>query len=1188
MTRSSLALDAPATADLHDGVTPRGWLLGNGRAVALVNAAGTGFLAADGRALTRWAGDRTADADGVFVYLRDLDSGAVWSAGMAPTWAVPDRYDVRLESGCNVVFRREDAGIATTMEASLDPDAPAECRSLEIVNASDRARRIEVTVYAEVVLASRAGDLAHPAFSKLFVETERVGERPVLLARRRPRSPDEPAPVLALAFADQTGHADVHVEHETDRLRFLGRGRDARSPLALDPGTVLSGTVGPVLDPCLALRTVFLIPPGRRAVLPFWLVSGETRDEALALVGRLAGPDPDDGPDSTATVAVETDAVPLLYGVAVPDDAAARTRLAALGLPADFLPAATYTPRPVPDAPPAPRRHAAAFRNGSAPPDQTPEPLHADNGFGGFSADATEYVVRVARWADGAHRLPPLPWSHVVANRRLGFVVTERGAGPTWGANSREHRLTPWSNDPVSDPPGEALWLRDDDTGAVWSAFPGPTPAPADYEVRYGFGYATSRVETAGLACETTQFVPTDDPVKCVRLRVENRSGRARRLSAVFHARLVLGDRAEASAPTVQVAWDGRALRATNPAAGVFADAVAFATIVGAPVAGASADRAAFLGPHRSMSAPRALGTLGVPDLENVLPNGSEPAFTLRAEIGLAPGEARVLTFLLGEGRDAAEADALLARATAPGWADAALEDAKAFWTSLLGAVRVETPDSALDLVANGWLLYQDVACRMWGRSAFYQSGGAVGFRDQLQDATALVYTRPEWLREQILLHAANQFAEGDVLHWWHPGIGGIRTRFADDLLWLPFAATGYVATTGDAGIWDARAPFLAAPLLDPGEDERFLTPDESGTEGTLYEHCVRAVDRSLATGTHGLPLMGTGDWNDGMNRVGREGRGESVWMGFFLADILRRFLPVCDARGDADRVGRYRAHLAALVEALNGPGWDGDWYRRAFYDDGTPLGTARGDECRIDAIAQAWSVLSGVAPPDRAALALDAAERHLVDEDAGLIRLLTPAFDRTPHDPGYIKGYVPGVRENGGQYTHGVLWLVRALAHAGRADRAGRLLGMLSPVARSRTVDDAERYKTEPYVVAADVYGEAPHIGRGGWTWYTGSAGWMWRTLVESVLGLGLDAGHTLTLAPCVPPEWPRAALTYRLPGCGTVYAIEIDNAAGVGTGVAAATLDGAAVAVEACGVRVPLVRDGGRHRVVVTLGPA
>ena len=1188
MTRSSLALDVPATADsaipdLHDGVTPRGWLLGNGRAAALVNAAGTGFLAADGRALTRWAGDRTADADGVFVYLRDLDSGAVWSAGMAPTWAAPDRYDVRLDAS-RVVFEREDDGVETTMEVSVDPDAPAERRTLSLVNASDRPRRIEVTVYAEVVLAARAGDLAHPAFSKLFVETERVGERPVLLARRRPRSPDVAAPVLALAFA--AGHAGAHVEHETDRLRFLGRGRDARSPLALGTAEALSGTVGPVLDPCLALRTVLAVPPGGCATLPFWLVAGETRDAALARVDRLAGPGPDEDPVLARTATVETDAIPLLYGVAVPDEAAARARLAALGLPADFLPAATYTPRPVPAAPPAPPLHAEAFHNGSASPDRTPEALQADNGFGGFSADATEYVVRVARGADGAHRLPPLPWSHVVANRRLGFVVTERGAGPTWGANSREHRLTPWSNDPVSDPPGEALWLRDDETGALWSAFPGPTPAPADYEIRYGFGSATSRVETAGLACETILFVPTDCPVKCVRLRVENRSARARRLSAVFHARLVLGDRAEASAPTVRVAWDGQALRATNPDAAPFDEAVAFAALAGAPVAGASADRAAFLGPYGSMAAPRSLDTAGVPDLVDVAPDGSEPAFTLRAEIALAPGEARTVTFLLGEGRDAAETDALLARYTAPGATDAALDAAKAFWTDLLGAVRVETPEPALDLVANGWLLYQDVACRMWGRSAFYQSGGAVGYRDQLQDATALVYARPAWLRAQILLHAANQFVEGDVLHWWHPDIGGIRTRFADDLLWLPFAATGYVAATGDDGIWDARAPFLSAPLLEPGEDERFLTPEDSGTDGTLYEHCVRAIDRSLATGDHGLPLMGTGDWNDGMNRVGREGRGESVWMGFFIADILRRFAPVCDARGDGARAATYRAHLAALTEALNGPGWDGEWYRRAYYDDGTPLGTAAGDECRIDAIAQAWSVLSGVAPADRAASALDAAEAHLVDEDAGIIRLLTPAFDRTPHDPGYIKGYVPGVRENGGQYTHGVLWLVRALAEAGRADRAGRLLTMLSPVSRSRTEADAERYKTEPYVVAADVYGEPPHVGRGGWTWYTGSAGWMWRTLVESVLGLGLDGGETLTLAPCVPPEWPRASLTYRLPGCGSVYDIEIDNAVGVGAGIARATLDGAPVAVVAGVVRVPLARDGGRHRVVVGLG--
>jgi cellobiose phosphorylase len=501
-----------------------------------------------------------------------------------------------------------------------------------------------------------------------------------------------------------------------------------------------------------------------------------------------------------------------------------------------------------------------------------------------------------------------------------------------------------------------------------------------------------------------------------------------------------------------------------------------------------------------------------------------------------------------------------------------------------VSAVQVQTPSPELDLMVNGWLAYQNLACRVWGRTAFYQSGGAFGFRDQLQDSSALVYLRPELTRQQIILHASHQFVEGDVLHWWHPPLSkGIRTRFADDLLWLPYITAFYVGATGDQGVLDESAPFVTAAQLEEGEDETFLFPEDSGQRASVYEHCCRSIDRSLTRGAHGLPLMGTGDWNDGMNRVGREGRGESVWLGFFLHSILDDFIPVVEARGDAERAQTYRAYRDSLAQALNDGGWDGGWYRRAYYDNGAPLGSAANDECRIDAIAQAWAVLSGVAPPDRAEQALDAMQEHLVSEREGIIRLLTPAFDQTPHDPGYIKGYLPGVRENGGQYTHAALWAVRALAQAGRTEHAARLLAMISPVSHGRTPDEVAVYQAEPYVVAADVYGVAPHVGRGGWTWYTGSAGWMFRVALESVLGITLRGGDALCIRPCVPRDWPGFTVRYRLPDGATTYQIAVTREDGDGI---RGSVNGQAVEAADGALRIPLVRDGGEHRVEVSLG--
>jgi cyclic beta-1,2-glucan synthetase len=493
-----------------------------------------------------------------------------------------------------------------------------------------------------------------------------------------------------------------------------------------------------------------------------------------------------------------------------------------------------------------------------------------------------------------------------------------------------------------------------------------------------------------------------------------------------------------------------------------------------------------------------------------------------------------------------------------------------------------------LDLMVNGWLSYQNLSCRMWGRTAYYQSGGAFGFRDQLQDSAALLYLLPELTRRQILLHAAHQFVEGDVLHWWHPPADhGIRTCFSDDLLWLPYVSAFYLESTGDWGILDEVVPYRKARLLEPGEDEAYLVSSVSEERGDLYEHCCRALDRSLSrTGVHGLPLMGSGDWNDGMNRVGREGQGESVWMGFFLYTILAGFLPLCRRRGEAARAMRYQERMDQLARALDESGWDGGWYRRAYYDDGTPLGSAANKECRIDCLAQAWAVISKAVPEARARLAMQAVEEHLIDDGARMIRLLTPAFDTCEHDPGYIKGYIPGVRENGGQYTHGALWAVKATAQLGDTSRAAELLTMMSPVSHGSTPEQVAQYQTEPYVVAADVYGVGDLTGRGGWTWYTGSAGWMYRVAVEDVLGFHLEGGHTIRLRVNLPKHWPQASLRYRLPDAGGSFDILIERDPSRAGSAISATLDGARLVPDGSDVRIPLLRDGRAHAVRIVVG--
>jgi cyclic beta-1,2-glucan synthetase len=1123
--------------------------LSNGRYHVYVSARGTGCSTCGPFQLTAWSADPIDDRQGQLIYLRDVDSGDCWSAARAPLDKAPQHYAATRGPSC-VEITRIDGDIETVLTIAVAAAADLELRRLCLRNVTARRRRIEVTTYTEIVLNEAAAHSGHPAFSKLFVQTDFDLAQQALLARRRPRSATEHTPWLA-----QTLVGAGSLQYETDRARFLGRGRTASNPLALATSDQLSATTGNVLDPVFSLRRSVELAPGASARLYLLTAVGDRRDAVLAVLQEHAAP-----PIAEAVVEQLRQGEPL-EALDVGDSQA--------------LP-----PRRRPVSP------AVAVRAAGWP--ASSEPLQCANGYGGFSADGREYVIQLQPGAHGLPQRPPMPWVNVIANEGFGFLVSESGAGCTWSRNSRQNRLTPWYNDPISDPHGEALYICDEDAGLFWSPLPGPVPANAGYETRHGFGYSLWRHLSHELEQEVCMFAAARDPLKLTRLRLTNTSGRARRLSVVAYQQLVLGILPSETAASVVTEYDAAAgiILAHNPHNDEFSDGVVFAAAVAPAEAKvhATADRAAFLGAHGHPARPQAL--CSSLHLDGRSGAGLDPCAALQVIMELPAGATLECVFLLGETTSADTARALVDAYRLPGAVDVQLLRVQALWSEVCGAVQVDTPSPAINLMVNGWLTYQTLSCRLWGRSAFYQAGGAFGFRDQLQDAAALIYTRPDLTRAQIVLNAAHQFVEGDVLHWWHPPLGhGTRTRFSDDLVWLPFLTSFYVDSTGDWGVLDEITGFLKAPLLEPGEDEAYLLPESAGEQANVYEHCCRVLDRSLTRGAHGLPLMGTGDWNDGMNRVGREGRGESVWMGFFLYSTLGQFIPICERRGDQEHAATYGRYRADLAVALNDGGWDGAWYRRAYFDDGTPLGSAANDECRIDALAQAWAVLSGVGPIERAAQAMDAVETYLIDDAAGIIKLLAPPFDRTPHDPGYIKGYVPGIRENGGQYTHAAMWVVRALAEMGRRQRAVELFERVSPIHHARNAAAVGVYQVEPYVVAADIYGVAPHLGRGGWTWYTGSAGWMLRVAIESILGLTIEGGETLCLRPRIPDTWPGFTMRYRLADA-TTYEIHVANPNGNAAAVKKARLDASAVHIEAGVAHVPLRRDGKRHRVELELG--
>ncbi len=1285
------------TYDTANLETPRTQLLCNGTYNVMVTTAGAGYSNCGVNAVTRWREDVTRDNWGTFIYLRDVRSGAVWSASYQPVHKRPQSYEVAFSED-KADFWRSDAGIVTHMEVVVSAEDNAEVRRISLTNNSLRTREIELTSYAEVVLATPQADAAHPAFSNLFIETEFFAAENAILAHRRQRS-SEDAPIWGIHVVVVEGDLVGAVQYETDRGRFLGRGHTPADPVAVMEDRPLSNTTGAVLDPVFSLRRRVRIRPNQTVRCSFSTIVARSREEATMLADKYHDPNTFERELRLAWTKAQVEMTHLnidaeeahlfqrLAARIVYSDPSLRPRphvlalnskaqssLWAYGISGDLpilvvridkaqdLPIVrkivrgheylhykglkidlvilndnptTYLQllqkeldtmirtsglgslqdkpggvflRRADQMPEADRillhsvaRAVIVTERGSLEdqlerpqveeplpaafvprlPSQTyPEPTVAPpeltffNGLGGFHQGGREYVILL-----GAEQWTPAPWSNIIANKsEFGFQVTETGAGYTWSVNSRENRLTPWSNDAVSDPPGEIVYLRDEDTGTVWSATPLPIRETEPYIIRHGQGYSVFEHTSHGISQELLLFAPLDAPVKISLLRLRNRTDRKRKLTVTLYNELVLGVQRTTSAPYVITEIDEPAatIFARNPFNNEFADRVAFCA-TNEKISSATCDRKEFLGRNGTLSRPAALRRVSLAGRDGA---GLDPCAALQTTIDLAPHEGREIIFVLGEAGSKEEARSLVKKFTHPGNVNDAFESVLTHWDDLLGTIEVRTPDAAMDTMLNRWLLYQTLSCRIWARSAFYQSGGAFGFRDQLQDVMALVYSSPAIAREQILLAGSHQFKEGDVQHWWHPPSGrGVRTRFSDDLLWLPFVTAFYANVTGDLSVLDEVVPFLEQSLLKPEEQESYTQPTVSTESASIFEHCARALDRSLSVGEHGLPLMGSGDWNDGMNRVGHLGKGESVWVGWFLYTTLAAFAPFCDRRQEKARGSRYREHLENLKKALAEKGWDGDWYRRAYFDDGTPLGSVQNDECRIDSIVQSWSVISGAAESYRAQRAMAAVEEYLIRRGDGLVILFTPPFDKGKLDPGYIKGYVPGVRENGGQYTHAALWTLIAFAILGDGERAGELFSLLNPVNHSSTRVGLHKYKVEPYVAVGDVYAVPPHTGRGGWTWYTGSAGWMYRAGLESILGFKLQ-GDFLQIDPCVPRWWRDFEITYRR-GRAT-YSIKVENPLAVSRGVATVELDGALQRAD----KIPLTDDGQTHVVRIVLG--
>jgi cyclic beta-1,2-glucan synthetase len=1298
-TRTATAEESGTMRVISDPATaaPDVHLLSNGQYHVAISSAGAGYSRWRGLSVTRWREDPTRDCWGNFCYIRDLDSGGLWSTAWQPTTKAADKYEA-IFTQARAEFRRVDEQIEMHTMISVASEDDLEIRRTKLTNRSERVRRIEVTSYAEVVLAPQSHDESHPAFSNLFVQTELLPLSGAILCTRRPRSAEEQPPWM-IHMMTATGTQGDETSYETDRMRFLGRGKSPASPAAFDSRNPLSNSQGATLDPMVSVRKTILLQPNETVTVDVITGVGESKAIATGMIekykdtiladrvfelawtrglimlqqlnasesealtySRLAGSvlyatgfrrakesvllqnrrgqsglwsygisgdlpivlirirnaentdlvrevvrahaywrmkglvvdlviwNEDDSVYRQSLQESILDIVSASPGAALLDrpggvfvrrgehmsdeDRALLQTVARIVLEDDAGTLTDQVNRRIRPEMAMPRfRSSRTHMDIITQPEAAKRDLAFYNGIGGFSRDGREYVVML-KPGDAT----PAPWVNTIANSKIGTVVSESGSAYTWSENSHEFRLTTWSNDPVSDTSSEAIYLRDEETGKFWSPSPLPTRGTGTYVSRHGFGYSIFDYTEDGITTELCIYVSIDEPIKYARLKVTNHSGRQRSISITGYWEWVLGEVRSKSHMHVATDIDSvtNAIFARNPYSPEFADRIAFVDC-SESTRTITCDRSEFLGRNRSPSNPAAMHRTR---LSNRVGAGLDPCAAIQTQVTIEDKHEKTVMFTIGSAKSEAEARQLILKTRDTDGGYQALEKVWHYWSQTLGSISIETPDPAVNFLANGWLIYQTLTCRMWARSGFYQSGGAFGFRDQLQDAMALIHTEPNLFRDQILLAASRQFREGDVQHWWHPPVGrGVRTHFSDDLLWLPFALCRYVQTTGDAALLNEPIPYLTSRLLHEDEEANYDLPQVSEDIGSVYDHALRAIDHSMQFGAHGLPLMGCGDWNDGMNLVGKNGKGESVWLAFFLYEVLNQFATLARTREDSGTADRLELEAGRLRGNIEQSGWDGQWYRRAYFDDGTPLGSSQNQECQIDSISQSWSVLSGAGTQDRTAIAMESLYTRLVRPNDGIVLLLDPPFDHSELNPGYIKGYVPGVRENGGQYTHGAIWTAMAFAKLGDTDRAWEIFSLINPIHHGSTASGIDKYRVEPYVVAADVYGVEPHLGRGGWTWYTGSAGWMYRLIIESLLGLHLEVDK-LRFCPRPPRNWPWFKMHYRYRE--TSYHITV-TCNGHGNMIQSLCLDGVEQ-VEHC---VCLVDDKASHHVEIVLGP-
>ncbi|MFY9176826.1 MAG: glucoamylase family protein [Caldicoprobacterales bacterium] len=1275
---------------------PEVCILSNNQYTTVITNSGGGFSQFQGLGINRWREDVTRDNWGIFFYIKNLNSNHYWSSTYQPCLDEGEKYEVIFEPD-KAIFNRKDGNIETRTEVVVSPEHNVEIRKISLSNHSKHNRVLEVTSYFEPILAAQGDDIAHPAFVNLFVETEYIEHYNILLMTRRPRSKEQKRMWLAHTLVVEGDPIGI-VQYETDRSKFIGRGRDISNPKAMDSDQPLSNTTGAVLDAIMSLRQRLSIDAGESAKLSYIVAVAETREEVINLAkeyqntavvsrafelawthsqvemrylnltsselnlyqkmlssiiytspGRRASLKSIknhkaqsglwtygiSGDLPIATIKVSTiDEIEMVkqmlsiheywrlkgiyvdlvilneYGNSYEQPVQDRIRemltishlkdlqgkpggihlLAGNLMPEEDKNLLAYASRITIDG----QRGSLAsqIENPGAYEDLPGTKIYTEyddlieyeteresellffNDIGGFSLDGKEYVIKLTK-----DITTPMPWSNIVANKDFGFLVTESGAGYTWHENSRENKLTPWSNDPIVDPVGEAVYIRDENTGALWSITPSPIRTEGSYTIRHGQGYSVFEFNRNGLKQKQTMFVCPDKPVKYYHIQLSNNSNRRKNLSLTLYVHWVCGVNPIPNNQFIMTMEDREvnAIFAVNPYNEQFAEKVAFIAS-DRPYVGITGDRTEFIGRNGSISNPLALKREG---LSNRVGAGFDPCGAIQVTVDIEPGKQEEVIFVLGQGNSAEEAREIIRKYANAEAARHVLEESKNIWEERLSAVKVKTPDESMNIMLNRWLLYQTLSSRLLARTGFYQAGGAYGFRDQLQDVLALIYSNSIMMKEQILLSSQHQFTQGDVQHWWHPPYRGIRTRITDDLLFLPYVTANYIEGTGDWGILDEKTHYLVDEPLSQDEDDRYNEPAISKEKDSIYDHCIRAIEKSLSFGEHGLPLMGGGDWNDGMDKVGIKGRGESVWLGWFLYTVLDKFIPICQHRNDKERAEKYKDVAEKLKDAIDKNGWDGGWYRRAYFDDGTPLGSELNEECRIDAISQSWAVISGAANPSRAKIAMEAMERHLVRRDEGLIQLLAPPFYSSSLEPGYIKGYVPGVRENGGQYTHGAVWTILANAMLGDGNKAWELYHMINPINHGRTWIEINRYKVEPYVMAADVYTVEPHVGRGGWTWYTGSAAWMYRVAVEWIIGLKLR-GDKLYIDPCIPSHWEGFDMIYRHKNA--TYRIRIENPDRVNKGVKEIWLDDEKLDEKF----ISLSDREGEHSVRVILGTA